>query len=640
MATNSEQIKPFRINALFGSNDEYLIPIYQRNYAWQEAQVIQLIEDIADYAEINKESSDKKTYYIGTLVVFEKNKNGKKIYETIDGQQRLTTLSILLSVLKNNFDMNINFNTLLRFESRETSTKTLGEIYSKHGFSDESNPTMKNAYEIIKKSKNLENEKDRKIFEEYLWNHVEILRVCVPEDTDLNHYFEIMNNRGEQLEKHEVLKAQMMSKLEEKDRVVFSKIWEACSDMSRYIQYGFNTADRKIIFGNDWNNFEKVKFDDILRSDHNVDNTDKTNNNQSLGLDDIIKQANNAMNDINTNESPERFTSPLNFQNFLLHVLRIQEQKQDNDIPLDDKRLIDAFSSYLNTDNSVQFVKSFAFNLLKAKYLFDSYILKRDYTRNSEDGEWSLKKLQKYTSGNKETGSYINSFSDETSNKKLIMLLSMFHVSNPSQNYKHWLTGALSFLMAQSNINDDQAQNYIEYLQKQAKLFLMNRYLTNTPADYQKILFDKELAINQDTNTDLLNKGTNVENFIFNYLDYLLWLKDENNKFDQFTFTFRSSVEHFYPQNPLDGQDKLDDTTLDSFGNLCLISASKNSKLTNLQPEGKKSHYHGFDGISPKQFLMMNNASVWNKEQIEKHHEEMLKILGLNKVIIKNLCYQ
>jgi uncharacterized protein with ParB-like and HNH nuclease domain len=60
MATNNEQIKSFKIKDLFDSSDEYLIPIYQRNYAWQESQVVQLIEDIADYAELN----NKKTYYI------------------------------------------------------------------------------------------------------------------------------------------------------------------------------------------------------------------------------------------------------------------------------------------------------------------------------------------------------------------------------------------------------------------------------------------------------------------------------------------------------------------------------------------------------------------------------------------------
>jgi uncharacterized protein with ParB-like and HNH nuclease domain len=112
MAINNKQIKSFTIQDLFNSNDEYLIPIYQRNYAWQEAQVVQLVQDIFDSAEQNK----NKLYYIGTLVVFEKNYNGKIIYETIDGQQRLTTLSILLSILQKYDGTDLQFNHLLRYE--------------------------------------------------------------------------------------------------------------------------------------------------------------------------------------------------------------------------------------------------------------------------------------------------------------------------------------------------------------------------------------------------------------------------------------------------------------------------------------------------------------------------------------------
>lgn len=68
----------------------------------------------------------------------------------------------------------------------------------------------------------------------------------MPEDTDLNHYFEIMNNRGEQLEKHEILKSkflEILNELEVEERElalsVFNLIWEACSNMEKYIQYGF-----------------------------------------------------------------------------------------------------------------------------------------------------------------------------------------------------------------------------------------------------------------------------------------------------------------------------------------------------------------------------------------------------------------
>lgn len=629
---NNEKIQPLKIEELFSSNDQYLIPIYQRNYAWEKGQVEQLIQDILDFSE-NKENNENvdKTYYIGTLVVFERKENNKTIYETIDGQQRLTTLSILLSVLKNKFNMDFDFKHLLSYESRESSNKTFDAINEKIVFNDDSNATMKNAYQTIvsklikiKENANLEN------FINYLLKHVEILRVSVPEDTDLNHYFEIMNNRGEQLEKHEVLKAQMLKKLEANDRVIFSKIWDACSDMSRYIQYSFSNEKekkhREKIFGEKWNNFQISLFDDLVKIFEDEEN-DKSND--GLRIEEIINPENSYIieNEDDKNLS-ERFTSPINFQNFLLHVLRIQVRSANkDDIPLDDKRLLDTFEKYTLTED---FIKEFGFNLLKVKYLFDNYILKRDYSKNDEDGEWSLKKL---LYGNS-SAQYNNSFGEDNSdNDKIIKLLSMFHVSNPSQTYKYWLTGALNFLFYE-DINNIKSSEYSMYLENQARLFLMNRYLSKSPTDYFEIIFDKP-EINYNVDLSLLNNGTNVENFIFNYLDYLLWKDDKDNEFKNFHFTFRSSVEHFYPQNPLDGQKKLQDEFcsidyLNSFGNLCLISASKNSKLTNLQPGGKESHYKSFDGISPKQYLMMKDAKIWWKDEIKKHQNEMLKVFGLD----------
>lgn len=246
--SNSQNIKPLKIKELFKSNDVYRIPIYQRNYAWGKGQVEQLIQDILDFSEINKD----KIYYIGTLVVYERKENNSTIYETIDGQQRLTTLSILLSIL------DFNFKPILSYESRETSNKTFEAIYNKVQDKesdifkdvDNYNTTMKNAYETIKSSLNKIKETQLQLFKDYLLNYVEILRVSVPPDTDLNHYFEIMNNRGEQLEKHEVLKSKMLSifKDKEKERKVFTKIWDACSDMSRYVQYGYDVRQRLSLY--------------------------------------------------------------------------------------------------------------------------------------------------------------------------------------------------------------------------------------------------------------------------------------------------------------------------------------------------------------------------------------------------------
>ena len=67
---------------------EYVIPLYQRAFAWEERQLDQLVEDIIDIP-------DNSNYYIGSLIV---SRNGNK-YEVVDGQQRLTSLYLLLSCL-------------------------------------------------------------------------------------------------------------------------------------------------------------------------------------------------------------------------------------------------------------------------------------------------------------------------------------------------------------------------------------------------------------------------------------------------------------------------------------------------------------------------------------------------------------
>jgi len=136
-------------------------------------------------------------------------------------------------------------------------------------------------------------------------------------------------------------------------------------------------------------------------------------------------------------------------------------------------------------------------------------------------------------------------------------------------------------------------------------------------------------------------KYSRVENnLVFNYIDYLLIKDVLNEEFieikgiksfvSKFEFTFRSSVEHYYPQNPKDGFDKLDEKLLHSIGNLTLISHSKNSAMNNYMPKAKKEHYKdGAIADSIKQYIMFNKYSdaSWGKNEIEAHEIEIVKLL-------------
>lgn len=645
MPTQSEKITALNLTELLGNNEQYEIPIYQRNYAWEAKEIEQLIQDIIDYS-IHHNS---KNYYIGTLVVAEE--KGK--LSTIDGQQRLTTLSILTSVIKNlhkevNLDWFKNIN--LRYASREKSTISIAASFNgvfENGIEYEAN--IKAAYDICSKElikKTTESGISIKEFAKYLYEYVKILRVPLPEGLDLNHYFEIMNSRGEQLEKHEILKAKLMqcfNDFEKEEREIhsscFNLIWEACSNMEKYVQYGFTVEQRHLVFGqNNWNVVDVSDFDDFVNKIKPTLQNDTNTIEQSIG--EILNSNAILHKEDESDDSPERFNSVINFQNFLLHVLRVQTAKDE--VALDDKRLIELFDKELPTIESerINFVKDFIYNLLKCKFLFDKYVIKREFTANTD--RWSLKNLKWYSVGKTKNGvKYTNTFGEENNesfdsdNRKILMLLSMFHVSIPSMSYKHWLNASLNYLFNQIVID---SKDYISYLEHIAKSFVFDRYLAKKPLDYFEMIYKNINSIQrkiEQLDLGKLRYGSIENNLVFNFVDYLLWLKlkqtEKDDRVTSFEYTFRSSVEHFYPQNPINSDiDIIDDSFLHSFGNLCLISHEKNSRLNNHSPIAKKDHYGKNATLdSLKQFEMMK-PNKWTTSEIKKHNDEMIELLKSN----------
>ncbi|MEU1338849.1 DUF262 domain-containing HNH endonuclease family protein [Streptomyces sp. NPDC090075] len=82
------------LHKVFSSDYDFRIPDYQRPYAWQEEQAVQLLTDLAEALERGTD----EPYFLGSLVLVKT--SGEPRSDVIDGQQRLTTLTILLSVLR------------------------------------------------------------------------------------------------------------------------------------------------------------------------------------------------------------------------------------------------------------------------------------------------------------------------------------------------------------------------------------------------------------------------------------------------------------------------------------------------------------------------------------------------------------
>lgn len=662
----NELIQTFKVQALFENKQTYIIPMYQRNYAWGEKEIDQLILDIQDYQkqtdQLNQgQTRENKKYYIGTLVVFERS-NGT--YEIIDGQQRFTTLTLLAICLKRLskeekivLDMSWFNQFNLDFQSRPKSSLTFQALlrgdHLQHLKSSEYNADLVQGFELLQRAiQKIIKQGDLSIFCKYLFENVVITQVAVPKDTNLNHYFEVMNNRGEQLEKHEILKAKLLSILHKIEDVgdrsscmsLFTSIWDATANMERYVQYGFSTTQRDVIFGKDWGDFVPNDFSELQKNyADNLVQPHQQNESKLRILDMLTIPPNNIKNLDKSEEKPERFNSIINFPNLLLQVLQIWLSQTDRNekVALDDKQLIDQFEKYIllkgqenqEHERIIENVKGFMFTLLKCKFIFDQYIVKRDYSTDHDD--WSIKRLKRY----KDSSSYVNTLDGDSSEitQKILLLMTAFHVSTPTLSYKYWLNGVLYWLYQNT---DKSESDYFNALQHLARKFIFQRYLNEKQIDYFDLIYGNQTIDDFKIDQSKLSFGNIENNFVFNYLDFLIYCDAENSNdkvIKNFKFTQRSSVEHFYAQQIEGERDKLDHENLHRFGNLCLISSSKNSSIGNRLPSAKRDYFMPeirkgkIDTL--KLYLMiqtLEEEKVWKKEQILDHEKKMLDLFELD----------
>lgn len=615
----NDEAKPIEmsIDKIFTDEDVYIIPLYQRSYAWRWEQIVKLIEDI-DSAEDN--------YYLGTLIT---NKKETGEYEVIDGQQRLITLYLLklYLLIEKGLQPELKEKSL-QFEAREKYHYMLSRIRNNNDL-DDNNNELSSGYNDIKKyfeSNKIEPEKFKKKLKK-----VHLVRVQVPKNIDLNHYFEIMNTRGEQLEPHHIAKAKILECLNtDKDKAIAARIWDCCADMDSYIQMNFDEGIRKKLFSDNWIDLDETINDwDSLTAAFTDNNKQLLSKNKSLIdiLDSNDKESEKIVKNTDETDKKERFKSIISFPDFLLQVNAVFNDKEynkddnDEDVSLDDKRLIDILEKNWkngkdeeNKEENKKNAEIFILTMLRCRALFDKYIIKREYAGNYQDrGKWSLKRLEKYNNSASYKSTYSNSKEDsedgDDTTKILRTLQSALRITYTSPKSMRWITIVLKALL--KNKDEDLKDLLEEYCRHKVR-----------KSDCQNA------------------KGFAIKRIVFSYLDYLLYrdgYKDKDNsscetikKLENWEFQFRNSIEHFHPQNP-DNEDIWSEETLHSFGNLALITVSDNSKFSNLPPEAKIS-YEDIIKQSLKLCIMKEmtkkNKNKWTPELTEEHEKDMLEILG------------
>ena len=620
---------------IFDTDVEYVIPLYQRAYAWEDRQLVQLIEDIQD---VDEEAS----YYIGSLIVSKQ--SGR--YEVVDGQQRLTSLFLLLNCL------GVKVKPTLTFACRERSNYTLRNI-KELLLEEQSKLDMDRIEAGIQRGVKIlcheigKADFDRRTFLKKL-SKVIVYRIEVPENTDLNRYFEIMNTRGEQLEQHDILKAELMSYLsDEAEKELFAKIWDACSDMTGYVQMHFvgkNNSVRETFFGGTWNELPSQNLQEYRKHMKEVENEES-----GCCIKDIIKEDFYIEDDEGyvDRETRVRFESVIEYPYFLLHTLKvfvalkgIKHENKDlkiTDELLDDKKLIDAFNRVVFHgvyeagrigEHKEKFAREFIICLLRTRYLFDKYIIKREYANDSTEGEWSLKSLHVSGQQSKKKPYYKNTefvrsgewtSTNDRRTKTNIMIQSALRVSYTSPKVMHWITKLLVWLSEEDckHIRNDDITRFDSIAEQIAIAAVKENFFRVCPRGVYAM-------------------GVNTPHIVFNYLDYLLWYHDRDGKkkYSDFTFEFRNSVEHWYPQNPSEGTFEQWKDGVDQFGNLCIIQRNVNSKFSNMSPEAKKSTFKDMISKGSIKLRIMSELTekkgdkaaslYWKETMYRKHEEEMI----------------
>ncbi|VEU59766.1 DUF262 domain-containing protein [Mesomycoplasma neurolyticum] len=112
---------------LFKNNIQYIIPVYQRNYDWQKEHCEELFDDVFETEEKNKQ------HFLGSIVLVEDEKiNNLRVFSIVDGQQRLTTIYLLLKALYDTLDNGNDFeskNQMQQIEELLFNFSTFDEIH-------------------------------------------------------------------------------------------------------------------------------------------------------------------------------------------------------------------------------------------------------------------------------------------------------------------------------------------------------------------------------------------------------------------------------------------------------------------------------------------------------------------------------
>ncbi|WP_163100198.1 DUF262 domain-containing protein [Peribacillus alkalitolerans] len=638
------QIKSNLVTLKSIADQHYLfnVPIYQRLYVWEEDQVRTLLEDIEAAYE-----DEKELFYLGSVLVVKNrmlSKKESKVFDLIDGQQRFTTLWMISIVFGGDLKpfIELERTNRINFAIREEINKQFRLIIGGNKQCLNKLPAnITDALAFIDKfytQFELEEVGKAEKIAAFINEKVQLVFTEVPDKTDLNKLFEVINNRGVQLLHHEILKARMLDKLSGKDRINYSILWDACSVMEQYIEKNikditsikiqdlFDTVDAKV-------GMEKIA--DPVKVLSTIDEKEVSNSKPSTLLEILdIDYSYDTKDNVRDKEYEEDeyigddVRSILTFPMLLQHTLRIYlVYKSHDDIPkISDNELLNIFTNHLLSKFiNEEEIKEFIELLWEVRYYFDKHVIKWVGLKESETH--FIRKIEKYKNNRKNKNFYFLRRGEPTSKGESLLQSMLYHSQQITTHY--WLTPYLKFLI------ENKGENSYEYL-KYLDNHLLCAEKDDDPLVFRTRRFLDDPYYDTTIKIGILNQdlGTEFPHYWFYKLEYVLWEKyasSMDRRWKEFKLTAKNSVEHISPQTQKDTDvNTVSDNELNRFGNLALVSRSINSEYSNLPFNEKRQRFinNNKEKLDSLKMDLIYQNEIWNDQLAQKHHTEMIEVLN------------
>jgi uncharacterized protein with ParB-like and HNH nuclease domain len=226
---------------LFDDEDDlYQIPRYQRPYSWEESHIDQLVEDLHEAWSKDRESP----YYLGSVIMVRE--HGEDRFDILDGQQRLTTLTLLYAIFNDHFveylnDINqsrvkgrIIERDLRKARLRTNKQADLEKSVLETLRLEQDNRYTKAAETLIEELEDKFGDRTGELndFFEFVDQNVELIRITSDDLTHAVRLFQTINTRGKDLTVSDLTKSYLLSNLqdsEDKDTVI--EVWQEITTM-------------------------------------------------------------------------------------------------------------------------------------------------------------------------------------------------------------------------------------------------------------------------------------------------------------------------------------------------------------------------------------------------------------------------